>query len=286
MEKTLHEINLTISSSCPAQQNQIVHHQQQQQQQYHIRSQPQLQQQQPQVIVSPVITTSSTAASSRASAGRASFSGSPLAEIHHCRNNNTPGSSGAGAGESDANSASLDNAVLDSWHTSTTESVLQWPHFDTLFPSLRDEYMSSFELEKTRPSLKMRTRTAMYPYVTAEEVELVLEAFQHNVNFWYPTMSVGQLERTRGIIVEGKGVDEDSTETCLALLTMALGCASLVVSGLWRGGDGDVDGEERRRRSAARRAMGNTYLESALKKLWVAHTDVSAEATHCLFFVG
>ncbi|KAK1757771.1 C6 zinc finger domain-containing protein [Echria macrotheca] len=219
-----------------------------------------------QTVLSPVM-------GSAVSVGRGSFSGSSLAEIHHHQTQyqraHTPSSE-----------QNLENAVLDSMHTSTTESVLNWPHFD-VFPSLRHDYVSIFELEQRRPPL--RTRPAvMYPYVTAEDVDGVLGSFEHAVNFWYPTMSRAQLDRVRTVVVEG--AFDDSPETCLALLTMALGCASQVIAGLARGVD--MLNEDDKKRRAARKAMGDIYFDSALKRLYVAHTHVSSTATHCLFFAA
>lgn len=212
------------------------------------------------------------------SIGRKSFSGSPLAEIHpgpqHHRQQ-TPLSE-------PHHSNSLENAVLDSWHTSTTESLLQWPHFD-VFPSLRDDYVSIFQLEQSRPPVRMRTST-MYPYVTAEDVDSIVDSFEHAVNFWYPTMSQKQLKKTRTIVTDGV-FDEDGPSTCLALLTMALGCASQVTAGLTTNA-GNLSEEEGRKRRASRRAMGDVYFDGVLKKLHFAHTHVSSTATHCLFFVA
>ncbi len=171
--------------------------------------------------------------------------------------------------------------MLDSWHTSTTESVLNWPHF-VVFPSLRHDYVSIFQLEQSRPPMRTRAST-MYPYVTADDVGGILDSFEHAVNFWYPTMSRGQLEVMQTIITSG-AFDEDGPDTCLALLTMALGCASQVIAGLTMGTA--VLTEEEKKRRAARRAMGDMYFDSALKRLYVAHTGVSSTATHCLFFTA
>jgi len=179
------------------------------------------------------------------------------------------------------NPNNLENAVLDSWHTSTTEAVLHWPHFD-VFPSLRDDYTSIFQLEQSRPPIRTRA-SAMYPYVTSEDVDGILDSFSHAVNFWYPTMAQDQLERMRLIVNEG-AFHEEGPNTCLALLTMALGCASQVIAGLTAGTTLLTDEEKKRR--AGRRAMGDMYFDSALKKLYVAHTDVSSTATHCLFFAA
>jgi hypothetical protein len=191
----------------------------------------------------------------------------------------------------------LENAVLDSMHTSTTESVLQWPHFD-VFPSLRDDYVSIFQLEQARPAFRPacgwttpdRPATGHYPYVPPGEVDGILGAFERTINFWYPTMSRGQLEKVAGLIaaggLDGTGSDDPDAgqaDACLAALTMALGCASQVVAGLAPGTT--LSGEERRRR-AARRAMADMFFDGVLRRLHVAHTDVSSTSTHCLFFVA
>ncbi|KAK3362416.1 hypothetical protein B0T25DRAFT_6090 [Lasiosphaeria hispida] len=229
-------------------------------------------------IISPVI--------GAASIGRGSFSGSSLADLHQnptisnipplAHRSRTP----LGLDEPH-NPNNLENAVLDSWHTSTTESVLNWPHFD-VFPSLRHDYVSIFQLEQSRPPMRTRAAT-MYPYVTAEDVDGILESFEHAVNFWYPTMSRGQLGQMRLIITSG-AFDEDGPHTCLALLTMALGCASEAISALTLGAA--ILSDEEKKRRAGRRAMGDIYFDSALKKLYVAHTGVSSTATHCLFFAA
>ncbi|WDK12921.1 C6 zinc finger domain-containing protein, partial [Colletotrichum graminicola] len=205
------------------------------------------------------------------SASRGSFSGSPLNEMHHPQR--TPLS------ETQYQN-NYDNAVLDSMHTSTTESVLQWPHFDA-YSAMRDGYVSIFHLEQSRQAVKTRS-TSMYPYVTSENIEGIIDSFEYTINFWYPTMSRNQLEQVRDLI-SGGIPEEDSILACLALLTMALGCAGQVTAGLTTGKA--LSGEERKRR-AAMKAMGDVYFDSVLKKLHVVHTNVGSTATHCLFFTA
>jgi hypothetical protein len=176
---------------------------------------------------------------------------------------------------------SFDNAVLDSMHTSTTESILQWPHFDT-FPSLRTDHASIFHLEQSRSPLKMRPN-AMYPYVGIEDIDSILDSFQHNVNFWYPTMSQSQISRIRSTLESGVPSD-DTIEACLTLLTLALGCASQIIAGLRHGGA--MLSEDETRKRLLRRNMGDIYFESALKKMHVAHLHVTSEAIQCLFFAA
>lgn len=180
-------------------------------------------------------------------------------------------------------------------HTSTTEDVLQWPHFD-VFPSLRHDYVTIFHLEQSRPPFRTRP-TSMCPYASPQEVDAVLAAFERGVNFWYPTLSRAQLKSVRSVMLldssssgeeevfEGGGGSSSSGETrrCLALLTMALGCASQVIGGLAEGG-AVAEGEWERRR--ARREVGDRYFDCVMRMLHVAHTDISPAATHCLLFVA
>lgn len=174
----------------------------------------------------------------------------------------------------------LDNAVLDSMHTSTTEAVLQWHHFD-VFPSLRTDYQSIFHLERSRPALRL-SQAALLPYLGDDDLAGILDAFERNLNFWYPTVSDGQLRAVRAIIAGGAPA-EDSLESCLALLVMALGCASEVTSNLELS-DGFTAEEAARR--ASRRKMGDVYFEGALKKLHVVHLSLSSTAAQCLFFIA
>jgi hypothetical protein len=166
-------------------------------------------------------------------------------------------------------------------HTSTTESVLQWPHFD-VFPSLRAGYEPIFRLEQARPPLAVRP-APVFPYAGPDDVDAVLASFARNANFWYPTLSRAQLAAARALLVAEAPMDDDSLGACLALLTMALGCASQATEGL-ADADGLSDAEARRR--VSRRKMGDLYFDSALKKLHVAHLSVTSTAAQCLFFVA
>ncbi|KAL8399471.1 hypothetical protein RB594_000011 [Gaeumannomyces avenae] len=205
-----------------------------------------------------------------------SFSGSPLAELHPVHT-----SPSMPTPSEPHNPNSLENAVLDSMHTSTTESILQWPHLD-LFPSLRRDYVPIFPLEQRRPPLRARA-TSMLPCVAPDDVDAVLSAFEAAVNFWYPTTSVEQVERCRRVLVPADDSPEpdDSVDACLAYVVMALGCASQAVAGL---GEALSDDEMRFRR--ARRKMGDLFFDNVLKRLHVVHAVVGSTATHCLFLVG
>ncbi|RBQ79950.1 hypothetical protein FVER14953_21102 [Fusarium verticillioides] len=149
----------------------------------------------------------------------------------------------------------LENAVLDSMHTSTTESILQWPHFD-VFPLLRHDGDSIFYLEQARPPLTVASNP-MYPYVDAEDITSMLEAFERNINFWYPSMSQEQLGNIR--------------------------CASQAAEDLRFTAEPDATEKDRRLR---KRKLGDIYFQLALKKLHVAHLQVDSQSTQCLFFTA
>lgn len=180
---------------------------------------------------------------------------------------------------------SFENAVLDSMHTSTTESILQWPHFD-VFPSLRNDYVSIFELEQSRPAITMAPTSLMTPFISDQELDEILEAFENNVNFWYPTMSRHQLDRVRLMVkCFNAGVEQEYTiESCLAHLTMALGCASQTVAGLTSPTTPLTPDDLKQR--ARHRETGDLYFDHALRRLHTAHTALSSLATQCLFFTA
>lgn len=166
-------------------------------------------------------------------------------------------------------------------HTSATETVLQWPHFD-VFPGLRDGYTSIFHLEQSRPPLKARSST-WHPFLSAREIDEVLDAFGDTVNFWYPTMSMAQLAHVRRLMTDGGGDADQDIGFCLALLTMALGLAGQVTAGL---SGTDADSAEAREKRASKRAMADAYFDGALKRLHIVHTHIGSTATHCLFFIA
>lgn len=169
-------------------------------------------------------------------------------------------------------------------HTSTTESVLQWPHFNA-FPSLRNDYVAIFDLEQSRPPVKMSSMPTKYASVSNQEMDDTLESFQNNINFWYPTMTRHQLDKVRLMVkCFNAGVAEEHTvETCLAHLTVALGCASQTIGGM---ASGTTLSEEESSTRASRREMGDFHFNHALRMLHIVHMDVGSVATQCLFFTA
>lgn len=171
------------------------------------------------------------------------------------------------------------NAVLSGLHTSTTESVLDWPHFD-IFPSIRQNYIPIFQLEKTRSSLRTMTSTSV-PYLRADEVQQVVEAFQSSINFFYPTMLKDKLLAVQHLVLSGNL--DDSVSSCISLLVMALGCASQVVSLLF---NAEALTPESLEYQLSQRRLAEIYFDGVLKRLYTIQLEISTESTQCLFFVA
>lgn len=95
-------------------------------------------------------------------------------------------------------------------------------------------------------------------------------------------MSYSQLEAVHTALADNL-LEDDTPESCLALLTMALGCASNMVDGLTTQAAFNDETQVHRSRN---KSLGDMYFDAALKKLHVAHTEISPTATHCLFFIA
>ncbi|KAK9642893.1 hypothetical protein HCH54_008332 [Aspergillus fumigatus] len=174
----------------------------------------------------------------------------------------------------------ISNATLSAFHASTTESILAWPHFND-FQSLREDHsFSVFHLESSRAPLAPRP-TTVHPYASRSEIDRVVHSFQRNVNFWYPTMSVAQAAEVQVHIAAG--VFGDSVKSCLALLVMALGCASELICSY--AAHEDPNSEELELRSH-RRAMGEIYFDCAFKKIYLAQAECTVDAVQSLFFTA
>jgi hypothetical protein len=164
-------------------------------------------------------------------------------------------------------------------HTSTTESVLQWPSFID-YPSLRRIYVSVFILEQSRAPILMKP-SIMIPYVSSADIEHIISSFEHTINFWYPTVSQMKLKEARALVSSGK-VD-DSTSSCLAFLIMALGCASQVTSGLVP--EMNLSKEDMDYRTS-RKSLADMYMDGVLKSLHLVHMEMSATSVQCLFLAA
>lgn len=185
----------------------------------------------------------------------------------------------ASGGYPGAHDDDISNALISSFHQSTTEAVLAWSIFDK-FPSLCSERnVSFFNLEKSRPSLLERTMTAVCPYLVPGEARSITLAFQKSVNFWYPVLSNPRIKQLEAK-VNGANL-EPGTSSCLAMLMMALGCASEVA--LYNGSGVDI---EQNKNGAPSRSLSGKFFDVALKMIHHAHMETSAEATQCLFYTG
>ncbi|KAH8697870.1 putative C6 transcription factor [Talaromyces proteolyticus] len=174
----------------------------------------------------------------------------------------------------------ISNAILSQFHSSTTESILTWPHLQD-FHALRQNYSGSvFHLESLRPPLKHRT-AGIVPYASKSEVECILQSFERNINFWYPTLS-----RATAIMVQqqilSNNLDEDIS-SCLSILVMALGCASELVH------SATVDTIEKSTYSEQRdrwQLISALYFDYAFKRIHLAQAECTTEAVQCLFFTA
>jgi hypothetical protein len=179
-----------------------------------------------------------------------------------------------------ASERDISNATLSRLHTSTLESTLAWSNFDH-FPGLRlQEGGSIFQLESTRPPLLQRSITVL-PYASSGDVDSVVNAFQNNINFWYPTMCGKTRTDLKTRIITGEM--DSSTQSCLALLMMALGCASDAISSAFTGHDMRSQESDHQRHQ---KVTANMYFEVALPKIHLAHAEMSPAATQCLLFAA
>lgn len=173
----------------------------------------------------------------------------------------------------------VDNAMISCLHTCATESVLEWPHFN-IFPSIRQNYKPIFYIEQSRPPVTTTT-SATVPYLCAEEVRLVIEAFQSSVNFFYPTMLKDKLFEVQNRVIAGN--IDSSVASCMALLVMALGCASQVVSQLFNNPALTTQALDHQQ---SYRRLAEMYFDGVLKRLHATQLQISTESTQCLFFVA
>ncbi|KAL3438226.1 hypothetical protein BDV09DRAFT_205637 [Aspergillus tetrazonus] len=173
----------------------------------------------------------------------------------------------------------ISNAVLPQFHSSTTESILAWPHFKDL-QTLRRNYRGSvFQLESQRAPLRNRSSVVL-PYMGQEELDRLLNSFERNVNFWYPTLS--QTTRTEvEVRVLSNSLEED-VDSCLALLVMALGCASELVRCATTDRPDTPDAEKLRRWQL----LSGLYFDIAFKKIYLAQAESCTEAVQCLFYTA
>jgi hypothetical protein len=174
---------------------------------------------------------------------------------------------------------SIQNAVISSDHTSATESILQWPHFDA-FPSLRQNYIPTFILEQSRALVSERG-VAIYPFIGPGDLNSIAQSFKRNVNFWYPTMSIAKIHEL-GLRIS-RGDVSNSTISTLALLVSALGCASQHVETYY---STEFSSEAEIHDDQSWKSLADMYFDGVLKNIHIAHMEMTSTATQCLFLVG
>ncbi|KAG4026273.1 hypothetical protein MFRU_042g00020 [Monilinia fructicola] len=175
---------------------------------------------------------------------------------------------------------SVHNAVLSSFHTSATESILSWQLFD-VFPSIRQNYTSIFHLEQAIMPITGKLST-LNPYVVSPELDHILESFQTNVNFWYPVMSNDKRNQLRKHILLRK-LEQPTTSSVLALLMIALGCASQSIVNIAVPRDLTPDEIDYYK---GRKLMADACFDEVLTKLYIPHTEMSSNAVQCLFYTA
>lgn len=166
-----------------------------------------------------------------------------------------------------------ESAVLASGHLSSTESLLKWPIFLD-HPSIREEIDTTFlSLEYGRSPFQ-NARYAVFPSVSMSEIKKMVAIFQKTYNFWCPTMSLDDL-RSLQLRISHEDL-EPSTQSCLALLVMALGCvgASVIDEGI------SADGSQKFKQ------QGAAWFHAAMKMMHLAHLEMSVQACQCLLLVG
>jgi hypothetical protein len=183
-------------------------------------------------------------------------------------------------GSPDQDFAKVANATLPSTHISATEDLLSSP-LAAQFPSLRAHFRPIFLLESSCPPIPFHPRSAR-PTFTTEEAERLLTSFQSNVNFWYPTVSKTALQ----FLFEKaqNGFVDNTSEDCAALLVLALGAASELITLIYS--DDEHSDFESRRHQSELMAMASVCFDEAMKLLSIAYMEVSTIATQCVFLAA
>ncbi|KAI5460120.1 hypothetical protein BGZ63DRAFT_389548 [Mariannaea sp. PMI_226] len=166
-----------------------------------------------------------------------------------------------------------ESAVLASGHLSSTESLLKWPVFLDHPSILREMESSLLSLEYGRSPFRENPDVTL-PSLSLLEVTNLVRIFQQTYNFWFPTMRLDDLKSLELKIYEQNL--EPNSQSCLALLVMALG--SIGASAV----DADTSDDESRRL----KLQGASCFGAAMKMLHFAHMEMSVEACQCLLLAG
>lgn len=121
----------------------------------------------------------------------------------------------------------------------------------------------------------------MYPYMSSDDMSSITESFKRNVNFWYPTMSNAKIRALEIMVAHGEL--GSSTTSTLALLTLALGCASQYIETYYCT---ELSNDMGLQDDRSRISMANMYFDGVLKNIHIAHMEMTSAATQCLFLAG
>jgi hypothetical protein len=117
--------------------------------------------------------------------------------------------------------------------------------------------------------------------MSKSEIDSILQSFEHHVNFWYPTLSRAAKAEVE-LQVLSHGLDE-GINSCLALLVMALGCASELIHCVTTDSLADSAALENQHRW---QLMSGLYFDLAFKQIHLAQAECTTEAVQCLFFTA
>ncbi|KAL4998339.1 hypothetical protein BDV10DRAFT_185379 [Aspergillus recurvatus] len=173
----------------------------------------------------------------------------------------------------------ISNAILSQFHSSTTESILAWPHFKSLHALRRNYRGSVFQLESQRAPFGHRP-SGVLPYMGQDELDCVVSSFEQNVNFWYPTLSRSARTEVEVRVLSNSLADD--IDSCLALLVMALGCASELIRRVTMDHPDALDAEKQHRWQL----LSGLYFDLAFRKIYLAQAECSTEAVQCLFYTA
>ncbi|RFU28824.1 hypothetical protein B7463_g7514, partial [Scytalidium lignicola] len=165
----------------------------------------------------------------------------------------------------------INNATIPSRHRSGAYFMLQWPIFDDC-EGLRQNIKNTVVLEAGRAPIEF-SPLIRYPYVTADEVDRIINTFQQNVNFWMPTISLDQIQKVRQIVLTGQ--NDLTSDVCLAMLIMALGLACEFVEQKLH--------HDSKMESVAYRhlQMSSLYFEASSRASAVAQMEMTPVSAHC-----
>lgn len=173
----------------------------------------------------------------------------------------------------------INNATISQFHKSNTESVLGLDRLD-YFPELEVyRRMNVFQLEQSRARLLERP-SPVHPFTSLSEVDRIILGFQESINTWYPTMNQEMLADLRTHLISGRL--DSGLQSCLALLTMALGSAYESVQSSCAG---DCSGNDSNAQ-LQQRTIGDLYFDAAMKMIHRAFMEIDADAIQCLFFAA